>query len=405
MKRRGKKEGSIYRRKSDGKWVASITLDNGKRKVFYGDKREEVADKLSKALYEQQQGILATTSKQTVEQFLHTWLESTQEGSVKPRTYERYEEIVRLHIVPIIGSCQLQKLTPQHVQALYAKKQKEKLSPTTINTIHNVLHKALEMAKRWELVTRNVCDLVSPPARREHEVTPLNEEQVRKLLAISNGSNVEALVKLALATGMRRGELLGLKWRDIDFKKGVLQVRRTMTRIPRKFRKPEQRSYVEAPPKTKKSKRSIVLIPFATEALIEHRKRQNEIRKKAGDSWVNSDLIFCTSRGTPLNPTNDVLEPFKLLLKKAGLPDVRFHDLRHSAATLLLSLGIHPKIVQELLGHSNINITLTIYSHVLPNMQENAMGKLNDMLMEKDKEEENESEDVDMPDDNEEEEE
>lgn len=398
MARRGKKEGSIYHRKSDNKWVASVTLDNGKRKVFYGDKREEVAEKLSKALYEQQQGTLTATSKQTVEQFLHTWLESTQEGSVKPRTYERYEEIVRLHLVPLIGSYQLQKLTPQQVQSLYAKKQKEKLSPTTINTIHNVLHKVLEMAKRWELVTRNVCDLVSPPARKEHEIIPLNEEQVRKLLATSNGSVVEALVKLALATGMRRGELLGLKWRDIDFKKGILQVRRTMTRIPRMFRKPGQRSYAEATPKTKKSKRSIVLIPFAIEALSQHRKYQTEIRKRTGDSWINNDLIFCTPLGTPLNPTRDVLEPFKLLLKKAELPDIRFHDLRHSAATLLLSLGIHPKIVQELLGHSNINITLTIYSHVLPNMQENAMSKLNDMFMEK----ENEGEDADIPDDNEE---
>lgn len=391
MGKRGNGEGSIYQRKSDGKWVGSITLDNGKRKVVYGKKRAEVAEKLKQLLHEQQQGTLPdSTSKQTVEQFLNHWLESTQEQSVKPRTYERYEEIVRIHLVPIIGRHQVQKLTAQDVQSLYVKKQKEGLSPTTINTIHNVLHKALEMARKWGLVSRNVCELVTPPPRKEHEITPLTVEQVYKLIAVARNHRVEALIKLALATGMRRGELLGLKWEDIDLEQGLLQVRHTMTRVPRKFRQPGQKAFVESSPKTKRSRRSIIIIPMAIEALKRHYEYQQVSKAKAGDAWVESGLIFCTSLGTPCNPTRHVLEPFKALLKEAGLPDVRFHDLRHSAATLLLSLGIHPKIVQEILGHSNINITLNVYSHVLPTMQKDAMDKLNDMFSKLDREGEEE---------------
>jgi integrase len=381
MAKRGNGEGSIYQRKEDGKWVGSVTLENGKRKVFYGKTRGEVAEKLKKALYEQQQGMLPTsTSKQTVEQFLLHWLESTQEQSVKPRTYERYEEIVRLHLIPSLGRYQLQKLTAQHVQSLYVKKQREGLSSTTVNTIHNVFHKALSMACKWELVSKNVCELVSPPPRKEHDISPLTIEQVHKLLAVAKDRSIEALLKLALTTGMRRGELLGLKWQDINLEQGLLQVRHTMARVPRKFRLPGERAYQEATTKTKRSRRGIILIPLALDALKQHRERQLAIIERVNDAWTNSDLVFCTSLGTPLNPSRDVLEPFKALLKEAALPDIRFHDLRHSAATLLLSLGIHPKIVQEILGHSNINMTLNVYSHVLPTMQKEAMDKLSNLF-------------------------
>ena len=382
MPKRGNGEGSIYRRKSDGKWVGSITLQSRQRKVFYGRTRAEVAEKVNNALHDQQKGIApSVTSKATVEQYLKSWLE-VEENTIKPRTYERYEEIVRLHIVPVLGRYQLQKLTRQQVQELYKIKQKEGLSPTTVNTIHNVFHKALESAVQWEIVPRNVCDLTSPPARGNYEFVSLQPQEIHHLLTVARGRVIEPLLTLALVTGMRRGELLGLKWQDIDFKAETLQVRRTMSRIPRKFRKPEQKAYSEAPPKTKKSKRSIVLIPLALEALKQHQERQLEARKKAGEMWVNSNLVFCTSIGTPMNPTRDVIEPFKVLLQEAKLPNIRFHDLRHSASTLLLSLGIHPKIVQEILGHSNIVITLTVYSHVLPTMQEDAMNKMHNKLKE-----------------------
>ncbi len=177
---------------------------------------------------------------------------------------------------------------------------------------------------------------------------------------------------------MRRGEILGLKWQDVDMQTGLLQVRRILTRIPSKL---PGKGYVEAEPKTDKGRRSIVLPSFTLEALKQHRIRQLEAKLKARTEWQDHDYVFCTSIGTHLNPTRDVLDQLKVLLTKAGLPDIRFHDyLRHSSATMLLSMGIHPKIVQEILGHSQISITMDIYSHVLPTMQKEAMNRLNEAL-------------------------
>ena len=377
MGKRGNGEGSIYFRTSDEKWVGSITLENRKRRVFYGKTRKEVQEKLKVALREQQQGTLVTAPRQTLAQFLTDWLENSQRQSVRPRTYERYEELVRLHIAPALGRYELQKLSAQHLQAFYAKKAEEGLSATTINHFHNVLHKALDTAVKWNLVARNVCDLVSPPRRKRYEVHPLTLEQVHKLLAVVEGHEMEALFRLALATGLRRGELMGLKWQDINLDAGTLQVRRILSRVPSKM---PGKGYVEAEPKTQKSRRSVVIAPFALEALKQHRERQREAEIKAGPLWQDHDFVFCTSIGTHLNPTRDMLDQLKVLLKKAGLPDIRFHDLRHSAATLLLSVGVHPKVVQEILGHSQISITMDVYSHVLPGMQQDAMSRLNDAI-------------------------
>lgn len=370
MARRGNGEGSIYFRKSDEKWVGSITLENRKRKVFYGKTRKEVADKMKVALHEQQQGTLITAPQQTVEQFLTQWVEGHKQ-SVRIRTYERYESFIRLHVVPAIGRIQLQKLTAQHLKALYAQKLKS-LSPTTVNTLHMMLHRAFDDAVKWELVARNVCDAISAPRRSHHEITPLTMEQAQTLIASAKGHSMEALFVLALTTGMRRGELLALKWQDIDFTQNRLQVRRIFTRA-------KGQRYLESEPKTEKSRRNILLAPLTTEILKQHRVHQLEAKLQAGSKWQDNNLVFCTSLGTPLNP-NKVLERFKTLLKRAGLPDIRFHDLRHSAATMLLSMDIHPKVVQELLGHNQISMTMDTYSHVLPTMQKEAMGKLNDAL-------------------------
>ncbi len=387
MAKRGNGEGSIYYRNSDGKWVGSVTLGTGKRKVFYGRTRKEVQEKLKIVLHEQQQGTLVTAAPQTVAQFLTDWLENTHRRRVRPRTYERYREAVYMHIIPSLGHYQLQKLTAQQVQAFYTKKADEGLAPATIIYYHSVLHNALDMAVKWGLVSRNVCDLVSPPRKQRFEIQPLTVEQVQKLLAAVRGHKWEALFTLALATGMRRGELLGLKWQDVNFAAGILQVRRILSRVPTKM--PEREHvYVEAEPKTQKSRRSVMIAPFALEALKKHRVSQLEAKLKAGAFWQEYDYVFCTLHGTHLNP-NHVVEEFKKLLNRAGLPDIRFHDLRHSAATLLLSLGVHPKVVQELLGHTQISMTMDIYSHVLPGMQQDVMSKLDAALT---KQESNEKE-------------
>jgi integrase len=377
MAKRGNGEGSIYRR-NDGRWVGEMTIEGRKRKFVYGKTRKEVQEKLQTALQELQQGIVMTgTARQTLEQFLTDWLENSQKQSVRARTYERFEEIVRLHIVPVLGRRRLQKLSAQHVQAFYTRKLNEGFSASTVGVFHSVLHKALSVAVKWGLVPRNVCDLVSPPHADGFEIQPLTTEQAHQLLFATRGHRLEALFILALATGMRRGELLALKWQDINFATSTLQVRRILTRVPSKL---PGKGFVESEPKTQRSRRSVVVAPFALEALRQHYERQLEAKRKAGVAWQEHDYVFCTSIGTHLHPSKDVLDQLKVLLKKAGLPDIRFHDLRHSAATLLLSEGVHPKVVQELLGHSNISMTLDVYSHVLPNMQQDAISRLNTTL-------------------------
>jgi integrase len=377
MSKRGNGAGSIYRRKSDGKWVGSVSLGVGQRKVFYGKTQKEVQEKVNKALYEQQQGMLSASPHQTLDQFLSGWLENSQKQSVRPRTYERYEEVVRLHIVPSLGTHQLQKLSPQQVQSLYAQRLAAGYSPTTVHHIHNVLHKALKAAVRWDLLARNVCELVDPPRKAHFEGQALTVAQSRRLLAATHGHRLEALFHLELATGLRRGEIMGLKWQDINFEKGELRVQRILSRVPSKM---PGKGYVEAEVKTAKSRRKIMLAPFAVEALKQHRERQGRERTKTGDAWEDHDYVFCTLLGTHLNPTRDILNLLKAFLTKAELPDIRFHDLRHSVASLLFAENMHPKIVQEILGHSNIAITLDIYSHMLPTMDGGAPGRLENLL-------------------------
>src|SRR6266571_6317108 len=209
-------------------------------------------------------------------------------------------------------------------------------------------------------------------AVHKERVRPRNE--VRQFLEAAKGHPREALFIVALATGMRRGELLGLKWQDINLEARALQVRRSLTRMP------TGQGYKETEPKTKSGRRSIALVPFAVEALGQHWEHQQEEKARAGELWQDHGYVFCKSDGSHLNPGHDVYEQFKIVLKKAGLPDVRFHDLRHSTATLLLSKGVHPKVVQEILGHSAINITMDTYSHVLPNIQRDAMGRMDDFF-------------------------
>jgi len=381
MKHRGHGEGTIYHRQ-DGRWAASITVESGKRKTFYGKSRKAVQEKLKGALHEQQQGTLVTTPQQTTKQFLEDWLENTHKQNIRPRSHERYEQIIRLHIVPSLGKVQLQKLAPQQLKKLYADKLKEGLSTVTVAAIHNLLHRALDDAVKWDILARNVCDRISPPRKINREITPLTAEQTHILLAEIRGHPQEALFVLALNTGMRRGELLGLKWRDINFIEGILQVRRILNRVPTKMIKEVGQRYVESEPKTKKSRRPILLTALALDALLQHRVKQQEAKEKAGAAWEDHDDVFCTPLGKHLHPGNDALVGLKKILVKANLPDIRFHDLRHSAATLLLSMEVHPKVVQEILGHSLISITMDIYSHVLPTMQKDAMEKLNRALKE-----------------------
>jgi integrase len=363
MARRGHGEGSIFQR-SDGRWAASISLEGGKRKTFYGKTRKEVQEQLKKALYDQQQGKLLTARRQTVQQFLTHWLEDVHKPAVRVRTYVRYEMQLRRHILPALGGMQLAKLTVQHVQRFYAQMLQKGLSPQSVRLLHAMLHKAFDYAVHVDLLPRNVCDHVSLPRIEKRETRALSLEQALRLLETARGHRMEALFVLALVTGMRRGEIVALKWSDVNLTDGVISVQRSLVEL--------KGGIIESKPKSSSGYRSIILPPFALEALQKHRERQ-ELMRRGALQWQENDYVFCTSHGTPFAAAN-LRTAFKALLVKAELPDIRFHDLRHSVATLLLELGTHPKIVQELLGHENIGMTMDIYSHVMPTMQKEAMA-------------------------------
>jgi len=286
-----------------------------------------------------------------------------------------YRIVIYKHIIPILGHVQLQKLTPQQLQVFYTMKLDEGLSPMRVRGFHLVLHSALENALKWNLIGKNVCDLVTPPIPQRHEIQPLTPEQAQQLLQVARERKLETLLTVAVATGMRRGELLGLHWHDIDFNEGCLYVRRTVGRIG-KF------GVVVSEPKTRRSRRKIVLPGFVIDALKQHQEGQRAMREKAGTQWREKDIVFCNMYGDYLSTTNLQIA-FKGLLQSAELPNIRFHDLRHSAASFLAKLNVHPKVVQEILGHSTIAMTLDIYSHLFPSTHQEAMSKLDDLFKEK----------------------
>jgi integrase len=372
MGKRANGEGTVYRRK-DGRWVASIKLENGQRKSIYCKTQQEAIKAARKANQAKDQGTLITAEDQMLGEFLTSWLQEVAIHRVRTRTYIRYRELITLHVLPGLGKIKLQKLSARHLQGLYNQKLEAGYSPQTVKHVHRVLHCALKDALRWELVARNVCENVDAPRVPKKEMKILTAEQAQHLLVVAQEDPLEALYVLALTTGMRQGELLGLKWEDLDLVQGTVQIRRTITRL-------RGEGFVTTEPKTAKSRRKVHLAQLAIEALRRHRVRQNEARLAAGPAWDDQGWVFCNTVGRPIEVGNLIHRSFRPLLAKAGLPTIRFHDLRHSVASLLLLLEVHAKVVQEILGHSQIGLTLDTYSHVLPSLQEEAVQRLNALL-------------------------
>jgi integrase len=373
MGKRGNGEGSITRRKNGG-WSAQYTVhtaEGRKRKTLYGKTRQEVAAKLARALSDREGGLIFDAEGLKLGEYLGRWLEDSVKGTVRNTTYERYEQITRTHIVPMLGAIKLKALTPTHVRGLY-KEKLSSLSPRTVQYIHVTLHKALKQAVSDGLIPRNATEAVKPPQVRREEIRPLTPEQVKMLLDAASGDRLEALYVLAVHTGLRQGELLGLKWDDIDLQARTLQVRRALTTAKGGPRL--------AAPKTKGSRRRVSLTRVAAQAFKGHLERQLEEIDRADSLWQENGLVFASETGAPLDRRDLTSRRFKPLLERAGLPHFRFHDLRHTCATLLLTQNVNPKVVSEMLGHSSIAITLDTYSHVLPNMQDSAARALEEAL-------------------------
>ena len=334
---------------------------------------QRVGAKLAKALSDREGGLTFDANNMNLDDYLRLWLTDSVRDSVRPATYEGYARQVRNHLIPTLGLIKLRAITPTHLRGLYRDKLDSGLSPRTVQYIHVTIHKALKQALNDGLVPRNVAEAVKPPQVRREEIEPLTPEQTKKLVEFVSEDRLAALYVLAVTAGLRQGELLGLKWEDVDLDHGILRVKRTLSGI--KDGKP-----IFSTPKTAKGRRSVQLTAKAVEALEKHRERQIEERKQLVELWRDCDLVFPTRVGTPISRHNLVTRSFKPLLVRAGLPDIRFHDLRHTCATLMLFVGTNPKVVQEMLGHANVSITLDTYSHLLPNMQGEAVGRLDNLL-------------------------
>ena len=350
------------------------TAEGRKRKTVYGKTRSEVAKKLNKALSDREDGLIFAAGNLKVGEYLDRWLKDSLEGNVRPRTLSNYQLQVRQHITPALGRIKLRTLTPAHVQGLYRQKLDAGLAPSSVRYIHAVLHRALKQALRCGLVPRNVTEAVDLPKLVNEEVDALLPEEARVFLEAARGDRYEAIYVVAVTTGMRRGELLGLRWSDL-----ILDGAATL-RVGRQLQRMRDGSGLKiVSPKGGKG-RTICLPTRAVEALKAHRARQAEEKLKAGPLYRDAGITFATQVGTPLEPSNIDRRSFKPLLKEAGLPDIRFHDLRHTCATVLLSQGVNPKFVQELLGHADIKLTLGTYSHFLPSMGDQTAAAMESAL-------------------------
>ena len=367
MSKRGNSEGSIYQRKSDGKWCAAVTLDGSRRKVLYGDTRQEVARKLTAALQARQQNLPLPNERLTVAAFLGRWLAEIVAPTTRPKTCRFYEQIVRGHLIPELGRFPLAQLGPEQVQAMLNRKRASGLSARSVYHLRAVLRTALGRALKWGLVARNAAALADPPRVADPGPRLITKDQARMLLAAFRGNRLEALYVVALSLGLRQGEALALRWEDVDLERQTLRVEAAMQRVDRTLQRVE--------PKTQRSRRTIPLPGVAVEALRAHRVRQIEERLLAGDRWREHGLVFTTSIGTPLDGVT-VTHRFQKLLDRAGLPRLRFHDLRHGAASLLAAQEVPARVAMELLGHSDIRTTLNVYTHVAPELAREAVRSL-----------------------------
>ena len=386
-KRRGHGEGSIYRRDADGRWVGSVHLgwENGRRrrKVVYGRTQAEIVRKIKQLNAEISKGLPPPDDRTTVEQLLHRWLRDVVPGRVNPATLENYRLIAEHHIIPELGKKRITALSPADVQALLRRKQETRLprrvrtsdglvdrpiatggySPRTVKLIRGVLGQALGQAERWGMVGRNVVRLTDGPREPQAEGRTLSPQQARSLLQAANGERLEAAIVVMLSLGLRKGEVFGLRWSDVDFENNFITVAQALSRVGSQL--------MLGPPKTDRSRRKINLPAPVTNALRAHKRRQAAERLSVGELWQDTDLVFTSEVGTPLDPSN-FRHSFDRVAAEAGLVGWHPHELRHSCASILLAQGVPIEVVSRVLGHSSIRITADVYGHILDPQRQQA---------------------------------
>ncbi|MGA5700120.1 tyrosine-type recombinase/integrase [Peterkaempfera bronchialis] len=398
-KARANGEGTIYQRK-DGRWEATgyVLAANGTRKRVrvYGTTRKNAADKLVEKIADSNRGLPVATADSTVGDYLTYWLGSVAIHRLRENTHTRYATCVRLHLIPGLGTKKIARLTAKDVrtfldrlrttcqcctQGLDTERKKccaigeccqKRLSALTVTYVHSVLKSALEHAVREDELPRNVARNVKTTTQRPRRFPPLTASEVRQFLDAARADRLDALYELALRTGLRKGELLGLHWEDLDLTTGTANIRRSLQRT-------RTAGLTQLPTKTRASERRIALPTECIDSLQEHKERQDTERENAGPDWRDNGLVFTTPIGRPLDPAN-LTRRFRSFLGRAGLRRIRFHDLRHSTATLLLEQGVDLVVIKELLGHAHIGVTAGVYTHVRLRLQRQAIDTLGNAL-------------------------
>ncbi len=344
----------------------------GKYESYYETFHENITEarkRLRQVLTELDKGILVKPTKETLANYLNNWLKDYAKPNCAPRTFESYDMIVKLHLIPALGSIPLLSLQPQHIQKYYAKAldsgrrdMRGGLSALAVRKHHRVLFEALRYGVKHDIIARNVAEAVDPPRAQAKEMQIWNAHEIERFLEKAKSTPYYALFHLNLFSGLRRSEILGLKWADMDFMFGQLSVNRTLHQL-------KDGRYIFRPPKTAKSKRKVSLTPLSLEVMQEYYEEQKKLCDTLGIPFSDERLVFChVEDGKPLRP-NTITRAWVSIGEKAGLKHIRLHDCRHTHASLLLKQGVHPKIVSERLGHSSVQITLDTYSHVTPGLQ------------------------------------
>jgi integrase len=371
-KRRLNREGSIWQRR-DGRWTgaAYVLTTSGvfKRVYVYGHTRDDVHTKLVRLQAESDRGIPRPDRASKVGEYLDCWLASVAKPAIRPTTYAKYETMVRLYLRPGLGRHRLDRLSVPTAQAFFNSRLSAGDSIAKVHVMRVVLSAALTRAMREELVSRNVARLVTLPPAPVLDRRPWSVEEARRFLQTARRDPLYAAFTFLLAYGLRRGEVLGLSWNDVNFDQGVIHIRRQMVRAGGRLHL--------GPVKTTAGVRELPLLAIASEALIEH--EANQLLGKPATKWDRERLIFTTASGQPVEPRN-IGRSFERIVRKAGLRPIRLHDLRHTTASLLKKLSVSPRDAMVILGHSNISVTLGIYTHGDEDSQRDALERLDQAL-------------------------
>jgi len=375
MAGRGANGRSTIVKQDDGRWHGFVSMGakgdgTRDRRHVSASTRAAVVEKVKALEAKRDAGMVTASGKaMLVDEWLDYWVDNIASVRVRARTLATYRTMIRLHLNPYIGKRRLDQLQPEHLEQTYKQLLGKGLSPASVLRVHRMLHRALKIAMQRDRVARNVATLVEPP-RQERPKTPepLDVEECKRVLAAAEGLRNSARWTVALALGLRQSEALALQWKDVDFDRSTLSVRRGLHRVPGE-------GLVFTEPKTDRSRRTIAVPAPLIEALRRQRVAQNEERLVAGTEWDDWDLVFAQPNGRPLDKHSDY-EAWIKLLNRAKVRHIRLHDGRHTAATLLLTAGVHPRVVMELLGHSQMRTTTDIYSHVMPALAQEAADRM-----------------------------